>query len=152
MRAEVLIKNGQRRVRLNRDGIVAISRFVLEREGLRGPCQLSLYFVNDSKSRELNRRYLGRDRPTDVLAFSMLEDEDATECILGDVVVSTQQALLNAERFGTSPESEVTRYIIHGILHLLGYDEAGVEKAGMGEREKALLGAATRRGWRSTVS
>lgn len=152
MRAEVLIRNGQRRIKLNKDGIVALARFVLKGEGCRGPCQLSLYFVNNSKIRELNRRYLKRDRPTDVIAFSMMEGEDAEEGILGDVVISTQQALLNAERFGTSHEREISRYIVHGILHLLGYTDHGRGKKRMNEREEALLREVRRKRWRSATS
>ena len=149
MRAEVLIRDGQRRVKLNRNGIAALSRFVLEREGFREPFQLSLYFVNDSKIRELNRRYLKRDRPTDVLAFSMMEGTDAEEGILGDVVISTQQAVLNAKRVGTSGEWEISRYLVHGILHLLGYDDSGSKEARMREREEELQRKARRRGWKS---
>ena len=152
MKAQVLILNGQRKVKLNRDGIDAISRYVLGREGPKGRWQLSLYFVGDSKSRDLNREYLKRDVPTDVLAFSMREGPDADDGLLGDVVISTHRALANAERFGTSVEDEIARYIVHGVLHLLGYDDEGKEKERMREREEILLVEVRRRGWRSVAS
>jgi len=147
--AEVLIRNGQRRVKLHREGITALSRFVLEREGRPASCQLSLYFVNNAKIRVMNTLYLKRDMPTDVIAFSMDEGEDAGGGVLGDVVISTEQALLNAERFGASPDSEISRCLIHGILHLLGYDEGGEKGARMKAREEALLKSAGKRVWRT---
>ena len=152
MKAQVLIRNGQRKVKLDREGITAISRYVLEREGLEGRWQLSFYFVGDSKSRELNREYLRRDRPTDVLAFSMLEGPDTEEGLLGDVVVSTHRAISNAERFGTSAEEEITRYVVHGVLHLLGYDDMGEERDRMKKREDVLLEGIRRKRWRSLAS
>lgn len=152
MKAQVLVRNGQRKVKLNRDGIDAISRYVLGREGPDGRWQLSLYFVGDTKSRDLNREYLKRDVPTDVLAFSMREGLDADNGLLGDVVISTHRALANAERFGTSVEEEITRYIVHGVLHLLGYDDEGQERERMREREEILLVEVRRRGWRSLAS
>ena len=152
MKAQVLVRNGQRKVKLNRDGIDAISRYVLGREGPDGRWQLSLYFVGDTKSRDLNREYLKRDVPTDVLAFSMREGLDADNGLLGDVVISTHRALANAERFGTSVEEEITRYIVHGVLHLLGYDDEGQERERMREREEILLVEVRRRGWKSLAS
>ncbi len=82
--------------------------------GYRG--DLSVAVVTDDAIRALNRRFLGRDRPTDVLAFPLDEAE-------GEVVVSADRAVREAERRGVPPLAELMLYVVHGILHLSGYDD-----------------------------
>ncbi|MDA9101125.1 rRNA maturation RNase YbeY [Omnitrophica bacterium] len=92
---------------------------------------ITLFFVADRGIRRLNRRYLKHDRPTDVIAFSHLEGAKIA-CApaagrpvpyLGDVVISLQTAARMAKQLGYSFEREVTLYLCHGILHLMGYDD-----------------------------
>ncbi len=94
--------------------------------------ELSLLIVDDADIAELNRRYLGRQGPTNVIAFAMGEGQlaELNPHLLGDVVVSRQTALREAAEHGLEPEEHFLRLLIHGILHLKGYDhEQGGEPA-----------------------
>jgi len=99
--------------------------------------ELSILFVNDAQIQELNRRYLRRNRPTNVLAFPMRKGEYATlhPHILGDLAISVETAKRQSNRFGLNPMQMVTLLMIHGILHLVGYEHEGTRK---GAREMAL--------------
>ncbi len=111
-----------------------------------GVVELTLVLTDDSGIRSLNRDFLGNDAPTDVLAFSAIEDDgpfvSAPEAggYLGDVIVSYPRAVAQAQEQGHSPEQELDLLIVHGILHLLGYDHADdEEKAAMWARQDAIL-------------
>jgi len=99
--------------------------------------ELSISFVDDAQIRELNRRYLGRDKPTNVLAFSMSEGDFPSlhPQVLGDVIVSVETARRQSNRFGLDEIEMVAFLMVHGILHLLGYEHEGTKK---GAREMAL--------------
>ena len=87
--------------------------------------EISILFIGDQGIRRLNNQFRGIDCPTDVLSFpQFLEDEPEIPGapILGDVVVSLERALNQSEEHGLSLEEELTLLLIHGILHLLGYD------------------------------
>ena len=95
--------------------------------------EISLLITDNLGIQELNRDYRGKDAPTDVLSFAMSEGEDILVCegaplILGDIVISEEKAIEQAEKFGNTPERETVFLFIHGLLHLLGYDhERGIE-------------------------
>ena len=105
--------------------------------------ELGIVFVDDSRIRELNRRYLRRDKPTNVLAFSMREGEFPMlhPHLLGDLVISVETAERQSHRFGLSAGDMVILLIIHGILHLLGYDHLQSKKKAreMALKQKELL-------------
>jgi probable rRNA maturation factor len=84
--------------------------------------ELSVELVGDSRMRQLNQAYRGINRPTDVLAFSMREAPGPASSLLGDVVISLHTAVRQAKTAGHSLDHEVVRLLIHGVLHLLGYD------------------------------
>ncbi len=93
--------------------------------------ELSLLIVDDDQIREINRDYLQRDWPTDVISFAMREGEggDVHPQLLGDVVISADTAARDAAEAGLSFESELYFLLLHGILHLFGYDhERGSEE------------------------
>lgn len=94
--------------------------------------------VDDQEIRDLNLRFLGRDRPTNVMAFPMDGPEGR---LLGDVVISIETAQKEAEERGVPVEEHVALLLIHGILHLLGYDHerGGEEEKRMREKEEELL-------------
>jgi len=105
--------------------------------------ELSLLFTDDKTISELNQRYLGRLGPTDVLAFPMANESSpslSTE-VLGDVVVSVDTALAESARLGEPLERTIFRLLIHGILHLLGYDheKSPREAARMTREQNRLL-------------
>lgn len=91
---------------------------VFRKEGI-SDGELSLTLLDDDGIRTLNRDYLGRDRPTDVIAFSLHEPG---EPVVGDVYVGYEQAARQAEAEGVELEEELARLAIHGTLHVLGHD------------------------------
>ena len=84
--------------------------------------ELSLALVGNEEIRELNRRYRNKPTPTDVLSFAAAEPADPRPPLLGDVVISVEQAAIQAGRAHRTLEAEIDWLLIHGILHLLGYD------------------------------
>ncbi len=98
--------------------------------------ELSLLLTDDEEIRGLNSRFRGKDRPTDVLSFPM--DDDV---LLGDIAVSMERARAQADEAGETLEAELARLLVHGLLHLLGYDHVhgGRQAAKMREREEFLL-------------
>lgn len=92
---------------------------------------LSVVLVDDIQIREMNHHYLGRDRATNVLSFPMQEGEwkGLNPFLLGDVVISVDTAFRDAAEGGISPESELYFLLIHGILHLTGYNHENVGEA-----------------------
>jgi len=82
-----------------------------------GEVDFSVHLIGDKKMKRLNRQHRGQDKTTDVLSFAMEEGKD-----LGDIFISIPQIERQARQFGVSTKEEFTRILIHGILHLLGYD------------------------------
>ena len=115
--------------------------------------ELGLVIASQERIRQLNRSYLGRDEPTDVLAFSMLTVAEENEVDLfhfvtppdgvvhlGEVIISYPQAVIQAEEQHHSIRKEIAILIIHGVLHLLGYKDDKPElKHQMSARETEIL-------------
>jgi probable rRNA maturation factor len=98
----------------------------------------SISFVDDDEISRLNKEWLGHDGATDVIAFSL----GSSESLLGDVYISVETALRNAAGLGVSPSEELTRLVIHGTLHVLGYDHpsgADRESSEMYQLQEELL-------------
>ncbi|MEX2049086.1 MAG: rRNA maturation RNase YbeY [Gemmatimonadota bacterium] len=89
----------------------------LSMEG-RDDLEVSVALLDDADMHELNRRYLGKDAPTDVLAFALGEDDD----LVGDIYIGVEQAARQAKELDVTLEEELARLAIHGTLHVLGYD------------------------------
>ena len=83
--------------------------------------QIDVSLVNDRVIRKLNRDFRKKDKPTDVLAFPYGKDE-LSAGVIGDVIISRDTARRNARRYGASYQQEMKRLVIHGVLHVLGYD------------------------------
>jgi probable rRNA maturation factor len=108
--------------------------------------EVSVVFADDDYIQELNCQYRGKDTPTDVLSFALEEGEEPDiyegppETLLGDIVISLETAIRQAESFGHSLERELAYLTVHGMLHLMGYDhETDEEKAAMRQQEEAIL-------------
>jgi rRNA maturation RNase YbeY len=137
------------RRRLSADARVLLKRLSL------GHYELSLVLTGDLAIRELNRAFRGKDRSTDVLSFPQLEDGftdktahaarkyETMPAALGDVVISVDTALRQAERLGVTADSRLRTLLIHGVLHLLGYDheKSPTEARRMFARERELAAA-----------
>lgn len=104
---------------------------------------LSVEFIGDHRMRRLNAQYRGRNMTTDVLAFAMREAPGPSSALLGDVVISVPQAVRQAVEQEHSIQQELATLLIHGILHLLGYDHerSEIEARRMRRKEHALLHA-----------
>jgi len=114
-----------------------IGEIVLGLEDCRRKGTLVTVLVDNERIQELNARFLGRNRPTDVIAFPLEADRDD---IWGEIYVSEDQAKEQASEYGVSFEEELVRIVIHGILHLLGYDDGDRQSRGkMMEREDHYL-------------
>ena len=102
---------------------------------------LSIVLTDDRQLHELNREYLDIDAPTDVLSFPASEtDPETARRYLGDILISVPRAAKQAQTAGHTLEAEVQLLIIHGTLHLLGYDHAGdEEKAQMWKAQAEVL-------------
>jgi probable rRNA maturation factor len=113
----------------------------LDLDGTQPQADLSLVLTDDGQVRALNAQYMGIDAPTDVLSFSGGEtDPDTQAYYLGDVVISYPQALLQAQSGGHKLMDELQLLVVHGALHLLGYDHAeDGEKARMWARQAEIL-------------
>jgi probable rRNA maturation factor len=120
------VVNRQRLCLINRDRIARLVQATLDAID-RASARVTIAFVRDRVIRDLNREYRGKDRATDVLSFPAGSDqaEQANGELadyLGDVVIATDTALLQAEEAGHAFEREVSELVIHGTLHLCGYD------------------------------
>jgi probable rRNA maturation factor len=106
-----------------------------------GAADVTIVLTDDEQVRALNRQYLGIDAPTDVLSFPTDEiDPDSGELYLGDVIISYPQAAAQAEAAGHSVEAELQLLVVHGVLHLLGYDHAEqAEQAAMWAVQTEIL-------------
>jgi probable rRNA maturation factor len=83
---------------------------------------LSVVFVSRRRMRSLNRKYLGRDYATDVLSFGYPGEKDGEDLMLGEILIAPEVAWDQARRWGAVPDRELRRLLLHGILHLAGYD------------------------------
>ena len=127
---------------LNKKKLNGIVRFILKCADI-GEADISIVFVSDSEIERLNFIYRKKKRPTDVLSFSMREGKRLKKdsSILGDIVISVDRAKEQAGRFNSTFKREIYLYIIHGILHLLGYDDEGsaTEKKRIKRKETRIL-------------
>ena len=103
--------------------------------------ELSIALVGQGRIRELNKKYLGKNRATDVMAFGQnqkpkIKNQKLNELGLGEVVICLREVKKNAKRYGTTFEKELAKVLIHGILHLLGYDHEESTEAAQKMQEK----------------
>ena len=109
-----------------------------------GPAELSVVFVGSRRMKILNSRYRGLCKDTDVLSFPLLgEDVPQGPAVLGDIVISVPKALRQAKEFNVPFYEELRRLLVHGLLHLLGYDHetTAYQKRKMQQKERWLLDA-----------
>lgn len=155
----VIISNSQKEVKIPTGLRMLVRRCcnaVLRMENFQGAAEVSVTFANNEQIHELNKMHRNVDAPTDVLSFPMGEDgkydiDPATNAkILGDIVISMEKAVEQAERFGHTLQREVGYLTAHSMLHLLGYDhEEPLEKVHMREKEELVM---TQLGLPSTTS
>lgn len=152
----VLIDNRQDAVKVDEALETLVTQVVekaLKYEECEDEFEVSISFVNNEEMRGLNLEYRGIDNTTDVLSFPMMEfydegseeseaDEEyiEEELVLGDIVISMEKALTQAEEYGHSFERELAFLLVHGVLHLLGYDHNNEEEEKvMFEKQENIL-------------
>jgi rRNA maturation RNase YbeY len=108
---------------LDEDTVERLIRHVLDAEDV-SPVHVSVVLSDHDTVRRLNVTYLDHDYNTDVLSFSMRDEEASSEAVEGEVYVDLDTAQERHEDFETSFEREAYRYVVHGVLHLVGYDDA----------------------------
>lgn len=137
MRTEDLVLNNQRKVKIDVSELkqfTELTKKTLDLEDRR----LSVVFVSDRRMKELNDFFRGRNSTTDVLSFPYQADAfDNDPSNLGDIVISAEQAVLQAEENGLTLENEIKQLILHGLLHLCGHDHE-TDNGEMNARELEL--------------
>lgn len=140
---DVLFDNRQDIMEVTPNNMRAIEKAietVLETENCQGNFEVSVSFVTNEEIRTLNREYRNVDSETDVLSFPMDDEEFNGIIILGDIVLSTQRIIEQANDFGHSLEREMLYLTVHSMLHLLGYDHMkNQEKDEMRTKEKEVM-------------
>lgn len=149
-KVKVVISNDQKAVLIPRGIRLLIRRCchaVLEEEHFGHDAEVSVRFVDNETIHKLNAQYRNVDRPTDVLSFPLGEDgvydtNYATGAkLLGDIVISLEKAMEQAEAYNHSLQREIGFLTVHSMLHLLGYDHenGGIEEVRMREKEEKVL-------------
>ena len=150
MSNKVLISNEQKAVKVPSGMRILIRRAcnaVLQYEHFGEPAEISVTFVDNARIAELNNQYRGKPVPTDVLSFPLGQDgkydtDESNGCkMLGDIVISMERAMEQAELYGHPLQREVAFLTVHSMLHLLGYDHeaGGLAAVHMREKEEAVL-------------
>ena len=144
--APVAVTDRQSRLRIDPSSVRSLVEFALEAESARGAVEVT--FVDDATIADLHVRFMDIPGPTDVITFPLDDDDDPTDVapgeepatarLLGEIVVSTDTACRQAPEYGLDPLDEALLYVVHGVLHLLGYDdhdEADAERMAARQRE-----------------
>ncbi|MGI5997077.1 MAG: rRNA maturation RNase YbeY [Lutispora sp.] len=142
-RLAVLIDNRQNHIDISSDKEILVERIVkavLDYEKWDEEVEVSISFVDNKEIQNLNREFRNIDAPTDVLSFPMLEYEEGSdneayseedyieaEIPLGDIVISTEKVIEQSKEYGHSQDRELAFLLVHGMLHLLGYDHMNAE-------------------------
>ena len=147
---KVIITNDQKAVRIPTGVRMLVRRCcnaVLINEQFDGSAEISVRFVDDETIHQLNLEFRNVDRSTDVLSFPLGEngvydkDLETGACLLGDIVISVETAIRQADEYGHSLQREIGFLTVHSMLHLLGYDhvDGGIEAVHMREKEEHVL-------------
>lgn len=121
----IYVRNFQKKLPVNASRIKKLISDLLFSEKDYTNREITVSVVTGTKIHALNKKYLNHDYPTDVLAFNLSCDSGAG---IADIIVASDTAVVNAKKFRTSPSHELTLYIIHGMLHILGYDDSSPSK------------------------
>ncbi len=129
----ILIRNDRPEAGVDENRLRRRAERALELLGCSDRTELSVWLCSDDEIRRLHREFFDLDSPTNVISFPQREGEfeGVEPDLLGDVVISVDTAIREGGEAGLSPDDAVAYYLIHGLLHLLGYDHVGVppEKA-----------------------
>lgn len=138
---KIEIDNRQNNVRINKKEIGRVAKAALRQLGLPEESVVSLSLVSPAEIKKINKLYFGRNSFTDVIAIEPGgQRTDIYKHYIGDIVICPDIARSNSKRFNTSVKKEIALYIIHGILHLSGYNDINKKRRLMMQRkEKEIL-------------
>ncbi len=150
MSVKVKITDKQKKIKLPTGTRLLVRKSciaTLENESFPLPAEVDVSFVTDEQIRELNYKFRGIDSSTDVLSFPLGENgqydinPETDAKMLGDIVISVEHALYQADLYGHGIEREIAFLTVHSMLHLLGYDHVngGLEQTIMREKEESIL-------------
>lgn len=126
-------------IRVDELRLQSLAAHALTAEQMDDEAELSILLVAADHIKRLNKRFAGEEYATDVLAFPMMDDDD-NDTLLGDVVICPEVARRNAEKLGHDLTQELDTLVVHGTLHLLGYDHQGShDKHIMDERLREIV-------------
>ncbi len=141
------ISNRQSQVPIDPEVVRNFAARVLQGEGVEN-ASISIAFVDDAAIHTINRRHLQHDWPTDVITFRLSDSDE--EILEAELVVSGEMAATTAHGSGANARDELMLYIVHGLLHLCGYDDVSENDAlQMRQRESEVL---SREGWANTFA
>lgn len=125
---QIQINSFQRRIKINKSNVCLVVEEIIRKEkqkDYRDDFEISINFVNDKRIRTINKQYLDHDCFTDVISFALSEGEDAFICpqVLGDIFISIDTAMRQAKMYNSSFADELLLYLVHGVLHILSYDD-----------------------------
>ena len=122
---------------IDRRKVTAAILEIISSESRVKPGEVNVSFISDRKIKKLNCLYHGRDSTTDVLAFDLSSDKKE---LVADIYISADTAISNSKTFSTDPQTELYLYVIHGMLHLAGYDDHSPKETKlMRKKEKTYL-------------
>lgn len=134
---KLTVRNLQKKISIYPKRIKRIILKTLSCERIKKPGEITVCFVNDSQIKEFNLKFLQKNYATDVLCFNLATNPKE---FLGDIVISVDTAVRNAKIFKTQPLYEICLYIVHGLLHLLGYEDKNSRlRRIMQNREREIL-------------
>ncbi len=135
----IFVSNRQRTFKVSPKFLISVAEAILSRVGQKSG-ELSIVLLNDPAMRKLNSQYRGKDCSTDVLAFPQDLSLNVPEHLIGDVIISLQTAARQAKERKSVLRNELVRLLIHGILHLLGYDhEKSLQEATRMKNKERLI-------------
>jgi probable rRNA maturation factor len=136
--AKIAIASPQESVPIERKQMREVVRVVLAGQGI-GDAEISLAFVDNPTIHQLNKRYLDHDEPTDVLSFPLSDTSNKSK-LAGELVIGAEVARDQAAQRGHDVQAELALYVIHGLLHLCGFDDRSEQAAAeMRQRERHYL-------------
>jgi probable rRNA maturation factor len=134
---KIIIKNLQKKISISPTKIRKAILNALAREGVKKNGEITVCFVTDAQIKKLNLKYLRHSGPTDVISFELSVDPKQ---FMADIIVSTDTAIRNARTYSTTPEQEALLYSIHGILHIIGYDDSSPKQRMIMRKKESLYG------------
>ncbi|MCX5705234.1 MAG: rRNA maturation RNase YbeY [Candidatus Omnitrophica bacterium] len=133
----IIIKNLQKKISISPIRIKKAILNAILKEGVKKSGEITVCFVTDAQIKKLNVKFLKHNRPTDVISFDISNDPNK---FIADIAVSTDTAIRNSKAYHTTPRQELLLYAIHGILHLIGYNDSTAPQRAIMRRKESLYG------------